>query len=175
MRARSEQLRAQHRRILTWSLGAAAAIHVLVFLLMPTFRAEPLDRPDLELDTIGTVGGANALAEILFRPPILREANGSEWVAPPERVLAAERGIRLASRCTYLIGAHRARLNGRVQLRVHESGRVEVLGLAGSTGNACGDGVIKDVAGALWYHWLPNDRFPAPVELTQPVTLIAVK
>ena len=38
-------------------------------------------------------------------------------------------------------------------------------------GDACGDQVIETVAGDLLYHWLPSERFPAPVDLIQPVTL----
>ena len=28
------------------------------------------------------------------------------------------------------------------------------------------------LAGDLQYHWLPSERFPAPVHLVQPVTLV---
>lgn len=53
-------------------------------------------------------------------------------------------------------------------LRIKASGRVDVMGLASGTGDPCADGTPAEVAGALWYHWLPNDRAPAPVLVEQP-------
>ena len=30
--------------------------------------------------------------------------------------------------------------------------------------------MLRRVAGDLWYRWLPNEEFPAPVELIQPLS-----
>lgn len=175
MTTRSEQLREKHRRILAWSLLGAVAIHLAVFLLMPQFRAEPLGGSETVLDTTGVASGANATVEVLFGPPSVRQTDGSHWTAPPERVLPAERDVRLETECLALASGGRMPLRGGVQLRVRPSGRVDVLGLPRSTGDACGDRIVKEVAGALWYRWLPDERFPAPVEVDQPVTLITAR
>ncbi|HZD05882.1 MAG TPA: hypothetical protein VE173_13230, partial [Longimicrobiales bacterium] len=156
MRTRSEQLRDRYRRILAWSLGGAAAIHVAVFVLMPTFRAEPLGGLDVELDTATAVTGANASVEVLFGPPTIGEPDGSPWTAPRDRVLRAKRGVRLEPACTPLLREERTPRRGRVQLRVRPSGRVDVLDLAGSSGDLCADRVLREVAADLWYHWLPS-------------------
>lgn len=175
MKSRSEQLRERHRRIMGWSLVGAVAVHAVAFLLMPAFRAEPLGGADPPLDTIGVAGGANAEVEVLFGPPTISAQDGTDWTEPPERVLPAERAVRLDPDCVALITGDRMPLRGRVRLRVKASGRVDVLGLPESTGDACGDRIAKEVAGDLWYHWLPNDRFPAPVDLVQPVVLLAAR
>jgi hypothetical protein len=33
--------------------------------------------------------------------------------------------------------------------------------------------VITELADALWHRWLPNERFPPPVDLVQPVRIAA--
>lgn len=175
MRTRSQELRERYRRILAWSLVAAVAAHVAVFVLAPRFRAGPLGSADLDVDTIGVAGGANAFVDVLFGPPSVRESDGRTWTAPDDRILPAERGVRLERQCLALLRPDRTPLHGRVQLRVKASGRVDVLALPGSTGDPCGDRILEDVAGDLWYHWLPSARFPAPVDVVQPVTLIAAR
>lgn len=175
MGTRSEQLRRRHRKILAGSLAGAALLHLAVFLLMPEFRADPLFGSDAERDTVSVVGLANASVEILFGPPIIRVADGSTWTEPPDRVLPAERGVRLEGACSALLREGGTPLRGRVRLRVRASGRVDVLGLPRGTGEDCGDRILREVAADLWYHWLPNERFPAPVDLVQPVTLVAAR
>lgn len=170
---RTDELRKRDRRVLRWSLGVAAALHVAVFVLFPAFRVEVLSTPDLELDTVGVAGVANATVEVLFGPTIVRLADGSGWEAPSDRVLSADRDVRLPEECLHLAGEERPPMTGRVGLRIKASGRVDVMGLASGTGDPCADGVLSEVAGALWYHWLPNDRAPAPVLVEQPVTLVA--
>lgn len=66
-------------------------------------------------------------------------------------------------------------LSGRVHLRVNATGRVETVELTQSVGHICADEVITTVAASMWYHWLPNDRFPGPVDLDQPITLATAR
>lgn len=47
--------------------------------------------------------------------------------------------------------------------------------LTRSTGDRCGDEILTEMADALVYHWLPTERFPAPVDLLQPVTVIGAR
>lgn len=175
MRTRSEQLREKHRRILAWSLGGAVAIHLAVFLLVPEFQVEPLGGSDTVLDTTGVASGANATVELLFGPPAVRQTDGSHWTAPPDRVLSAEREARLEANCLAVGREGRLPLRIVVHLRVRPSGRVDVRGLSDGEGDPCGARIIQEAAGALWYRWLPDERFPAPVEVVQPVTLITAR
>jgi hypothetical protein len=92
---------------------------------------------------------------------------------PPERVLMAERAVRLGEGCFPLTNEGRTPIGSRVGLRIRSSGRVDVLGLLASTGDPCADRLLTEIAGDLWYHWLPNQRFQAPVNVEQPVTLLA--
>ena len=172
MGTRSDELRRRDRRVLGWSLVVAAVVHGAVFALAPGFRGETLGTPDLELDSTGVVGGGNATVEVVFGPTVVRLADGADWTAPPERVLWAERAVRLQDACLGLASEARPPATGRVGLRIKPSGRVDVLGLAASSGDPCADRVLSEVAGDLWYHWLPNEQFGAPVEVEQPVTLM---
>jgi hypothetical protein len=174
MTSRAEQLRAHHRRVLAWSLGAAAVVHVAVFAITPAFRAKPLGGSDVPLEP-GHPVGANATVDVHFGPPLVLLPDGEAWQEPPDRVLEAQRDVALPPGCTGLAEPGRTPLRGRVALRVRPSGLVDVVGLPGQTGDPCADQVAKTVAGALRYHWLPNDRFAAPVELVQPITLVAVR
>ena len=60
---------------------------------------------------------------------------------------------------------------GQVRLKVNSSGRIDAVALDQSTGDLCWDLVAIRVAGDLWYRWLPSKRFPAPLELLQPLTV----
>lgn len=168
MESRAAQLRDRHRRIFGWSLFAAVVLHVAVFVLSPTFRTELLDGPDAELRTTDASTEVPFFVDLLFGPPTISAPDGSLWTEPPDRVLQADHGVRLPAGCTELEGMP---LHGTVRLRVRASGRVDRATLTESTGSRCGDEVVAMVATDLWYQWLPNDRFPAPVELTQPVTV----
>lgn len=172
LKTRSQELRERHRKILAWSLVVAVVAHLAIFALTPVFRATPLGSTDLPPDTIGTAAGANALVDVVFGPPTIVGSDGGSWTAPAERILPAQRGARLRPACAKLLTDGRAPLRGRVQLRVKASGRVDVLGFDRETGEPCADEVLREVAGDLWYHWLPDARFPAPVLLVQPVTLV---
>lgn len=175
VKSRAEELRGRHRKILAWSLGAAAVVHLGVFFLTPTFEAEPLTGSDPEVEAVETSRTVSAEVDLLFGPPVIRARDGSVWPEPPERHLEARRGVQLPALCAGLARPARTPLRGRIRLRVLASGRVEVVGMAESSGDLCADQVLTDVANSLQYEWLPDERFPAPVDLVQPVTLTGVQ
>ena len=174
MPSRSDHLRRRHRKILWWSLGVAAAAHVAVFALSPDFETQPLVEADEDRGGPTRWTREPRVIEVLFGPPTIRAADGSLWTEPAERVLRTERVTQFPAGCEALGSEEAHPLQVGLRLRVSESGHATVLGVAESTGNACGDAVLAVVASSLRYHWLPNERFEAPVELTQPVTLAAV-
>ena len=90
---------------------------------------------------------------------------------PPERTLEAKRLVYLPAACRAIISGSGTIIDGSLRLKVRSTGRVDVVGVVRSTGIPCGDDVLKRVAGDLWYLWLPNSDYPAPVELIQPITL----
>ncbi len=176
MKTRSQQLRARGRKIFAWSLGIAAAIHAAVFLLTPGFRTELVTSSEIRLERPGgSAAGSPILLSIFFGPPTITAPDGTTHTEPPDRVLEAERLVLFPEDCPPLALTAETALRGRVRLRVNPSGRTKVVDVAGSTGNSCGDEVMSIVADALWYHWLPNDAFPPPVELTQPITMTEVQ
>jgi hypothetical protein len=171
MRTRSEQLRDQYRKIFAWSLTAAVVVHVAVFVLVPGFHAKALyPGESLRRDTTAS-GGQGTPIHVLFGPPSIDVPGGGTWVEPPERVLEVDRAVDLPPGCRALSRAGGATLHGRVRLRVDSAGLAGVVQLAESTGHPCADRAMALVAGDLWYHWLPDARFAAPVDLVQPVTL----
>jgi hypothetical protein len=175
MKTRAERLRDKHRKIMLWSLAMAVVLHIALFALSPTFRTEPLNAPDLQLAPPIPAQGTLGLVDILFGPPTIHRPDGSTWTEPPDRFLEAERLVQLPPDCEALGHPDQEPLTGKIRLRVYSSGRVSVLELEGNTGDPCGDRALTDVASALLYHWLPNERFPAPVEVTQPVEIVAAR
>lgn len=176
MKTRSQQLRARGRKIFAWSLAIAAVVHVAVFLLTPGFRTELITSSEIRLERPGGApDGPPILLSLFFGPPTITATDGTTRTEPPERVLQAERLVLFPEDCPPLLLAGDAALRGRVRLRVNPSGRTKVVEVAVSTGNPCGDEVMTIVADALWYHWLPNDDYPPPVDLTQPVTMTEVQ
>jgi hypothetical protein len=145
-------------------------LHVGVFVFSPTFRATPLAGSGAQPADSVSSSGAPIFVEVLFEPPTILLEDGGAWTEPPDRVLNAGRGIELPGDCLPPRIGVEGRI-GEVRLQVKASGRVKVLGLSRSSGNACLDGVLRTVAGDLWYHWLPNSRFPAPVDLFQPIRI----
>ena len=154
-----------------WSLCLAALIHVAAFVLWPGFRIELLPGLDGMGETASEAEGGLTFVDVFFGPPDIFEVDGMLSREPPERVLEADRVLELPTECATLTQEGRTPAYGRVRLQVRPSGRADVVGLVESTGDECGDDVIKTVAGDLLYHWLPSERFPAPVDLIQPVTL----
>ncbi len=171
MTTRSQQLRARGRRVFAWSLVGAAAIHVAVFLLAPGFRTELLTSQEIRLDPTGGGQGVPTLVALFFGPPTLTAPDGTTGTEPPRRVLRDERLVVFPPDCAPFTGRGDVTLHGSVHLHVNPSGRTKVVEVARTTGNDCGDAVMTIVADALWYHWLPNDRFPAPVDVIQPITM----
>ncbi|MGD2069185.1 MAG: hypothetical protein PVI57_10970 [Gemmatimonadota bacterium] len=172
---RSEELRRRHRKILGWSLGLAAVAHLAVLFLTPPFETVPLPASGSEREESDSSRAVSAEVDILFGPPVIWSHDGSLWPEPPERHLEARRGVQLPALCAGLARPARAPVRGRVRLRVSSTGQAEVMRLTESSGDLCADRVLTDVANSLLYRWLPNERFPAPVELLQPVTLTAVR
>lgn len=175
MSTRSTELRRANRKVLAWSMALAAVAHVAVFTLLPAFRTEPLSGSTRGAEPPEDPGGTSdvqpVLAHLVFGPPTLSAPDGTVWTEPAERVLKTGRLFRLSRQCSALIGQDEVPLSGRVRLHVLESGRVEVVGLVKGTGNACADHLLTTAAEDLWYRWLPTPRFPAPVELVQPITV----
>lgn len=176
MKTRAQQLRTRGRKIFAWSLAIAAAIHLAVFLLTPGFRTELITSSEIRLERPGgPADGAPILLSLFFGPPTITAPDGTPHTEPPERFLEAERLVLFPEDCPPLLLAGNAALLGRVRLLVNPSGRTRVVDVATSTGNPCGDEVMTIVADALWYHWLPSDDYPAPVQLTQPITITEVE
>jgi hypothetical protein len=171
MKTRAQELRERDRRVLRWSLGAAVLIHVAAFVLWPGFRVEDLPDAGEDMKAMHGVEGTPTYVDVVFGPPRIFGPDGTVATEPPTRVLAAERILRLPTECDNLEEPGRTPVEGQVRLKVVASGRTAVAGLEQSTGDACADEVLFTVAQALLYRWLPNDRFPAPVDLIQPVTL----
>lgn len=170
MKSRSEQLREKHRRVFRWSLGIAIVLHGALFAFLQ-FRVEPLaGSEEEEIAEGGPAEGRPFYVEVVFGPPEITGPDGE--VVREDRRLEADRTVLLPPECGVLARTREGQPHGRVRLRVRQSGRTDVVALTQSTGSVCGDEVVRMMAGALWYHWLPSERFPAPVDLIQPVTLL---
>jgi hypothetical protein len=153
-----------------WSLAIAAVLHVLAFLYLPGLPpSEPGDVAD-DIDELAVVTGSAIPLDLFFGPPVIRNVQGGLAFEPPERVHEEGRAVFVTLGCKRLIEGSTDVHHGTVRLTVLETGLVEVQGVVESTGSRCGDDVIARVAGDLWYRWLPNDDFPAPVEVVQPLT-----
>lgn len=171
-RSRAAELRARDRSVLVWSLAIAALLHVAVFLFGPEFSVEATPFSDADVQTAGSAEAIALHVEVSFGPPEILEDDGRVSADSPDRQLEASHVLPLPPECAVLGEEGAGRPHGRVRLRVGASGRAAVVGLAETTGDECGDEVIAAVADALWYRWLPSERFPAPVDLIQPVTLV---
>jgi hypothetical protein len=165
--------RRKERRVYAWGIGAAVVLHLVAFFLMPSFRSDPPTDPSFEAQWGAAPAGAPVVVDLLFGPPTITGVDGVPRTEPPERLLEADRLVLMPDDCVALAAQRRAPFTGSVQLLVKASGRVDVLGVVESTGAACVDAVIRTVAGDLWYHWLPDDRFPPPVRVIQPMSLTA--
>jgi len=171
MGTRGTELRRRDRRVILWSLAIAAVVHAAVFLLWPTMQIEPLAVEETLVEAGGEIVGIMVAVDVTFGPPMIFEADGSVTLEPPDRVLQADRILGLPTECEALLERDRTPAQGLVRLQVVASGHTIVGGLEESTGDECADEVILTVANDLLYRWIPSDRFPAPVDLLQPVTL----
>ncbi len=172
MKSREERRRSE-RRVMLWSLTIAAVVHVLALLSLPGLRPSEFEDLEDQRDELTVVAGSAIPLDLFFGPPVIWGAEGRLNLEPPERVLEEGRAVFVSANCKRLIEESTDVMHGTVRLSVLETGLVDVIGVVESTGTVCGDYVIERVAGDLLYRWLPNDEFPAPVELVQPLTFAA--
>ncbi len=148
--------------MLAYSLGIAALAHFAVFFIWsPEFEVEFSRATVVRRSPAEESPKASTFVEVSFGPPEIVTASGAVSREPPDRTLQAGRVIQLPIRCAGLAHWGSTPSSGRVRLRVNAAGRVDEAQLTQGTGDSCADQVIMSVAGSLWYHWLPNDRFPA--------------
>lgn len=172
---RSRELRRRNRRVLAASMAVAAAIHAVVLLGFPDLRTDVPSTTEVELEGAPDLFATWNWVDATFGPPEIIAEDGTVWFEPPDRVLETQNvdlsRSRLPEACRGRTRDSVVPGSGRVRLLLAASGRVVYTEASGTSGDPCLDGLIRVVASSLWYHWLPNDRFPAPVELIQPVTL----
>ncbi|MGI9627671.1 MAG: hypothetical protein ACR2QM_12600 [Longimicrobiales bacterium] len=171
MTNRSAELRARERRILRGSLGVAVALHAVAFGFVAWTRVAPEWSPGNEMVRLDEGSWSGTRVDVFFGPPMIFEADGAVAEQPPERTLEAARSLQMPPACFDRDLPPSAPGSGQVRLTVNASGRIDAVTLDKSTGDACWDLVAKRVAGDLWYRWLPSERFPAPIELLQPITV----
>lgn len=172
MRRSHRQHRSRYRKVLTWSLAVAAGVHVAIFALSPDFEIEPLDGSRAEVVATDSQRTPSTALEVLFGPPMITAPDGSALREPPDRILRAARVTELPPLCVHLASELRLPQSGAIRLQVNAAGHAEVVEVFESTGDPCVDNILANTADALRYHWLPDERFPAPVLLVQPVTLV---
>ncbi|MCY3613288.1 MAG: hypothetical protein OXH51_17330 [Gemmatimonadetes bacterium] len=169
MSHRIDRRRKADRRLFIGCWVLAGLVHVVLFLVVPDRDARA--RPGLSLDLAETPAPGATLLDLFFGPPAISGPSGRVSVEPPERFLATERLVHVPAACRAVIRSSGNDIRGSVRLRVKITGRVDVTGMAWSSGIRCADDLLQRVAGDLLYHWLPSEEFPAPVELTQPMRL----
>lgn len=174
MKRTAKQHRERQQRIFAISLMVAVALHVAVFVLMPKFETPPVGASNPQDGRVVPPIGTPTLLNVLFGPPTISLSDGTEWPEPEDHVLEAQQLANLPPDCAAFSARTEVPVHGSARLVVNGSGHVNVVGVVESTGDPCGDDVLEGVADALHYHWLPSDRFPAPVELVQPMTLSQV-
>ena len=146
-----------------------------MFVLSPVFTAEPMGGREVQGGATHPTEGPLVLLNVRFGPPAITTEDGVFRTEPPRGELRTQRLVRLPAECAALSPRGRTFLTGRVRLRVDASGNASVVELTEGTGEWCGDEALTTVADALRYRWLPDERFPAPVELVQPVMLAEVE
>lgn len=174
---RSKQVRSRNRRALAWSILIAAVLHGIVFLLSPTWETKPGDgwTAEVQSEEPPPEFEIPVLVRVHFGPPAIEASDGTFQREPADRMLEAEHVIRFPEECREPVEATGRLPSGSVRLRLDWRGRVTTAAVEESAGYACGDELIRSVAEALWYRWLPSERYPAPVELVQPVALRAFR
>ena len=170
MSERIARRRKAERKVFYWGWSVAAALHVILFLSWRETREVRVTLPNPDLESVEIVDREPIPLELFFGPPAISNTAGGISFEPPERVLEVDRLVYLPAGCRALIGGSGAIVHGSVRLAVNDTGRTDVRGIFRSTGFPCGDAVLQRIAGDLWYRWLPNDEFPAPVELIQPLS-----
>ncbi len=176
MRSSARQHGDRYRTVLGWSLALALVIHVAVFVFSPDFVVVPPGESKAASSEFRASDVTpTTVYEVVFGPPAIRAPDGTVWQEPQDRVLRATRVTDLPMLCAHLVGNDRTPLQGAVRLLVDQDGNASVVEVEESTGDWCVDRILVRAADALRYHWLPSERFPAPVELVQPVALQAVR
>ena len=170
MSERIAQRRRAQRKVFIWGWSVAAALHLVVFLSWRESREVRVTVPNADFETVEIVDREPIPLELFFGPPAISNAAGGVSLEPPERHLEVDRLVFLPAGCRALIRGSGAIVRGSVRLAVDETGRTDVRSISQSTGFPCGDAVLRRIAGDLWCRWLPNEEFPAPVELIQPLS-----
>lgn len=160
----------ENRRLLT-GLAIAVALHVMAFGFVRWSSTGPGWSPDRDLVVLESNSWTGTPVDVFFGPPKIFRADGATSEEPPDRVLEAARLLGMPPTCMSREIPPRGPGSGQVRLTVNANGRIDAVSLDQSTGDSCWDAVAMRVAGDLWYQWLPNARFPAPVELLQPITV----
>lgn len=169
--SRSNELRRRDRRVFRVSLGIAVVLHVAALGLIGWSRVAPTWRPDSEAVRLEEDPWTGTPVAVFFGPPKIVEPDGTLSEEPADRILEAVRVLGMPPICMGREIATAAPGLGEVRLTVNARGRIDAVTLTRSTGDACWDQVATRVAGDLWYRWLPDERFPAPLELLQPLTV----
>lgn len=169
--SRAAAVRRRDRRVYAWSFAVAVVVHALVLFFGPWFRSDPVWRSDTELVAGDPVDLSGLPVALFFGPPAIEVDGGAISQEPSHRVLHARRLVAPPPGCGPGDWSNPPTASGDVRLVVNAEGLVDEVRLTGSTGYRCWDALVMRVAGDLLYHWLPSERFPAPVELHQPITV----
>lgn len=177
MPTRSEELRAWNRKVFAWSYAAAAlAIGFVLFVWSPEYTVEPMEEQS-EIQREDQTAGAvvPVFVQVLFGPPtIVRPDGTASTTEPPTRVLETGSVVELPPECLGEVLLASSELSGSLRLRVNVAGEATVMEIVEESASACGNRLMTATAGALRYHWLPSEAFPAPVELVQPVLVVDI-
>lgn len=171
MSRRAQERRQRENRRLWTGLAIAVGLHVAALGLVRWSGSGPEWSPDHDTVTLESNSWTGTPVDAFFGPPKIFRPDGTIAEEPPDRVLKAARLLGMPPTCLSREVPPSAPGSGQVRLTVNAIGRIEAVSLDRSTGDSCWDAVAIRVAGDLWYHWLPNERFPAPVELLQPITV----
>lgn len=173
MPSRSEQVRRRDRKVFAWAMGVAGVAHVALLAGSVTFRTIFFEADDLSVGREGGTEGRTVYVALRFGPPAITAPDGTIRIEPSGRFLEADRLVPLEAECAELVETGGVLpLHGRVRLIVGGSGRASVAEITRGTGHECTDEVVRQVAEALRYHWLPSEAYPNPVDLEQPVTVM---
>lgn len=172
MPSRSEELRRRDRKVFAWAMAVAVGAHLALFAGSVTIRTIFFEADDLSVDRGAGFEGRAVYVALRFGPPAITAHDGTIRIEPADRFLEADRLVPLDPECAELVEVGGVLpLHGRVRLIVGGSGRASVAQITRGTGHECTDEVIRQVAEALRYHWLPSAEYPNPVDLEQPVTV----
>lgn len=173
LKQRFDRYRTRSNQVFVLSFLIAAGLHLALFLRNPAREIEvpERDRNVATIDALEFPGAGGTLFSVMFDPPRILSPDGTFKREPPERVLLAQNidvsQSLSSSVCEGRDSGSIASVSGQAHLRIGETGRVTRAEVRESTGDPCHDAVIAGIAGALWYRWLPNAEYPAPIELIQ--------